>query len=282
MPRTARIDLPEMWYHIIARGHNRKTIFFDAQDYRTYLRYSTEALAGQAVLGGYCLMPNHVHLLVNRRQKTLGRIFHDAHGKYGQYFNKKYARTGYVFQNRFKSCLVLKQEYLDTLVGYIHNNPVRAKMCVSAMEYRWSTDAAYRQGKFAAPDLFRFVPGYDGVAGKRRYELLMATDIAESPYFDNYIGTKSDLRDIERRSRSRNVGIERRGKPDLLARAAELAESMGVTLRALQDGTRKRNISGTRQAIMAILYREQYPPSAIGRLLGRTATAVFLAANRKS
>lgn len=274
MPRTARIDLPDIWYHIIARGHNRKTIFYDAQDFHVYLGYLGEKMGGAAVIGGFCLMPNHVHLLVNRRHKSLGTIFQAVNGRYGQYFNKKYKRVGYVFQNRYKSFLVLKQAYLDALVVYIHMNPVRAKLCQSARQHPWSTDAVYRLGRKVMPAVFRVVPGFEGEAGRRRYRSMMVSEIVEPPYFKSYIGTEKDLRDIERRTRVRNPEIDRRGRKPLAMRAAELADKHGITMQDLQSSSRVRKISGPRQQIMAALYAEQYRPTAIGKLFGRTATAV--------
>ena len=278
MPRTARIDMPDTWYHIIARGHNRQCIFRDDHDCRVYLAHIEVALLGWAVIGGYCLMPNHVHLLVNRRQRSLGKIFHDAHGRYGNYFNKKYARTGGVFQNRFKSCLILKQEYLDTLVAYIHNNPVRAKLCPSTEEYRWSTDAVYRTGLRMMPKVFRLVPGYEGNDGIGRYRRLMAQgSVTEPPYFGSYIGTKEDLRGIERRSRERVRTEERRGKIALPVRIQELARSHNVTIEALRGGSRVRGISRPRQMIMCQLYREKFSPTEVGNYFRRTGSAVIRA-----
>ncbi len=256
-------------------------IFYDAQDYRVYLKHLVEVLKGQAVIGGYCLMPNHVHLLVNRRQKRLGEMFRSVHCRYGIYFNQKYDRTGYVFQNRFKSLLVLKQEYLDTLVGYIHNNPVRAGICPSADAYAWSTDAAYRSGELMLPGLFHVAPGYEGAEGTRRYLRRMAMDdFPEPPYFQRYVGTPADLAGVERRSRAVPVANERRKGKTLEQRVAELVRESGATLAELQGKTRQAEIAQARQRIMAKLYREKYSPGAIARIFNRTSAAVTLAASR--
>ena len=145
MPRDARIDVAKQWYHVIARGRRRSSLFFDAHDKRHYLQILSEILQrNQADLAAYCLMTSHVHLLIYRRDRSLGTIFRQAHMMYATYFNQRHRKVGYVFQGRFKSKLIADEHYLLELCYYIHMNPIKAKMCTLIDEYSWSSHHHYK------------------------------------------------------------------------------------------------------------------------------------------
>src|SRR3989339_1674989 len=126
MGRSPRIDLPGCWYHVTARGQRREPLFLDEWDYRRYL---TEINAATCRCGGwlgaYCLMPNHVHLLIQRLDFSLAKLVQIAHTRYSSYFNMKHEKKGHVFQGRYGAKLVLNNKYLARLLIYIHRNPVR-------------------------------------------------------------------------------------------------------------------------------------------------------------
>jgi REP-associated tyrosine transposase len=105
-------------------------------------------LAGQKTklpfyLYAYCFMPNHIHLLVERREDEIGRVMHRLLTGYSRYFNKKQGRTGHLFQKRYKAILCQTDQYLAELVRYIHLNPVRAKMVSNPAAYVYSSYGAY-------------------------------------------------------------------------------------------------------------------------------------------
>src|SRR5438128_641367 len=129
MPRKPRIEIGGGLYHVITRGNNRRTIFRSQAD---YLRFAA-ILAAQKTklpfyLYGYCLMPNHVHLLIEMQHDPLSRIMQRVLTTYSQFHNRKYKKVGHLFQGRYKSILCQSDRYLAELVRYIHLNPVRAKM----------------------------------------------------------------------------------------------------------------------------------------------------------
>ncbi len=94
---------------------------------------------------GYVLMDNHYHLVIQTFDKKLQEIMHQINNKYSKYFNNKYKRVGHVFQGRYKAILVQDERYILKLIRYIHKNPVRAGICRSMEDYKWSSDIYYRK-----------------------------------------------------------------------------------------------------------------------------------------
>ena len=144
MPRTARKISPTDIYHVIVRGVNRQTIFeSDADRYRflkTINKYKSEC---NFALYAYCLMSNHVHLLIKADDEPLATVMKKICGSYAQYFNTKYERVGHLFQDRFKSEPVTTDDYLLTVLRYIFQNPVKAGICGEVEAYRWSNYRDY-------------------------------------------------------------------------------------------------------------------------------------------
>jgi putative transposase len=144
MPRKPRIELPGGLYHVISRGNNRRKVFRAVDDYLKF----TEIVALQKsklpfYLYAYCLMPNHIHLLIEMRDDRISRIMQRVLTSYSQYHNRKYRKTGHVFQGRYKSILCQSDQYLGELVRYIHLNPVRARMVTRSEDYEYSGHRAY-------------------------------------------------------------------------------------------------------------------------------------------
>ncbi len=144
MPRIARIVGIGYPHHIIQRGNNRQNIFFDQEDKRLYLgwlkKYSLEC---SCTIHAYCLMNNHVHLLVVPQYNySLAKTMQKLSLTFTQYINKKYKRTGRLWECRFYSALVDKEPYLWSVGRYIERNPVRAKIVSKPDEYRWSSAKA--------------------------------------------------------------------------------------------------------------------------------------------
>jgi REP element-mobilizing transposase RayT len=138
---------PGLLYHVIVRGNHRETVFFDHSDYETYLRRLAVYRARYAVtLHAYCLMPNHVHLVLGTAALPLDRFMQCLQQSYTQRFNRRYAQVGHVFQGRYKALLCATDEYLVTLVRYVHQNPVRAGLAAHAADYPYSGHRAYLGG----------------------------------------------------------------------------------------------------------------------------------------
>jgi REP element-mobilizing transposase RayT len=133
---------------VIARGNERKAVFRDDRDREEYLdRLDRYRQRFGFSLYAYCLMTNHVHLALEEGEGRLSRIMHALQSSYTLWFNRRWRRVGHLFQGRFKSFLVDRDEYLVALLRYIHDNPVRAGMVKSAEVYRWSSDRYLRKGR---------------------------------------------------------------------------------------------------------------------------------------
>jgi len=141
MPRTARITIEKACYHIITRGNQKQTVFKDPSDYQKYLllltRYKDKY---RFMLYCFCLMPNHVHLIIEvDKAEQLNRIMRGLNLSYTLYFNFKYEKVGHLWQDRFKSKIIEKDAYLLECIRYIEANPVRASLASSIHDYHWSS-----------------------------------------------------------------------------------------------------------------------------------------------
>jgi putative transposase len=147
MVRCARKKSASGIYHIMLRGINRQDIFFDEEDYSRFLETMKRVKErGSCAIYGYCLMENHIHLLLHEKEEELSVIMKRIGTSYAWRYNKKYDRVGHVFQNRFQSEIVESEAYLLGVLRYIHNNPVKANLTAMPEKYKWSSCQAYYGG----------------------------------------------------------------------------------------------------------------------------------------
>ena len=153
MPRKPRMYLAGMPFHVIQRGNNRNNVFFAEKDYSNYLAYLQNACRRYCVaVHAYVLMTNHVHLLMTpENAEGISRVMQSLGRRYVQYINKKYLRTGTLWEGRHKACPVECDSYFLTCMRYIELNPVRAGMVDHPAGYRWSS---YRVNALSESDLF--------------------------------------------------------------------------------------------------------------------------------
>jgi REP element-mobilizing transposase RayT len=144
MPRKPRLHYSGAMYHVITRGNNRQKIFLTEENYKTFLEYLKQIKEKKPFnLYAYCLMPNHIHLLIEVKNEPLSEIMHRLLTGYTKHFNLTNKKWGHLFQGRYKAILCEKDSYLMELARYIHLNPVRAKMVKKPSEYRWSGHKNY-------------------------------------------------------------------------------------------------------------------------------------------
>ncbi len=128
MPRKPRIEIPG-FYHIINRGVEQRAVFKENGDYEYFLeQLSNLSKNFNIAIHNYCLMNNHYHLLIETREENLSKFMRQLNGIYAIYFNKKYKRSGHLWQGRFKSWYVTDEAYLYTIILYIEQNPLKAKI----------------------------------------------------------------------------------------------------------------------------------------------------------
>ena len=149
MPRIARIIFPDLAVHVTQRGNNRGPCFFRDADYRSYLEYlQCFAERFHCLVHAYCLMTNHVHLLLTPARADACALLMKYLGQcYVQDVNKAIGRTGTLWEGRFRSCLVHTAQYVLACYRYIELNPVRAGMVAHPRDYRWSSYRHNAEGR---------------------------------------------------------------------------------------------------------------------------------------
>ncbi len=200
MPRTARIKSVSGYYHIVARGIARQVLFEEDADYLFFLKilkkYKEEE---QFKLLAFCLMENHFHLLV-KIDNGMDRVMNKISTTYARYYNDKYERIGYLFQDRYKSKAIDSRSYLLSAMRYIHNNPVKAGLC-SVDQYRWSSWQYYDGAKGMVDEEIIL----DMLGGKRGF--MEYSMYAEHDPDDGYFEFKesSRLNDSQAQEKIRNL-----------------------------------------------------------------------------
>ena len=163
MARHARVAIETLPHHIIHRGNNRQRIFQDPEDYRVFLTlvlkykqlYRTRLFA-------YVLMTNHFHLIIEPEDRTgLAKMMHGLAMSYARYTNKKYHRTGTIWESRFKSSPIETDRYLLACMCYVELNPMRAGIVSRPEDYPWSSYLVHALGN---PDpMVDSAPSYDNL-----------------------------------------------------------------------------------------------------------------------
>ncbi len=144
MPRAKRVESETGIYHVLLSGINKQTIFKDEEDNEQFLVTVNQfkKQSGYQLLA-YCLMGNHIHLLMKTEGEALGQVFRRIGASFVYWYNRKYDRMGHLFQDRFKSEVVETDNYLLTCLRYIHQNPVKAGIVEDIESYVWSSYLEY-------------------------------------------------------------------------------------------------------------------------------------------
>ncbi|MBZ9688090.1 transposase [Clostridium estertheticum] len=147
MPTIKREWYPGASYHVTARGNHRNNIFKEKEDFAYYIILIKETVEyyiyDKYEIICYCLMDNHVHIIIKTENKPLGQFIGRISSKYAKYYNKKYNYIGHLFQDRYFSELIESDSQMLETSRYIHLNPVRAKMVEKPQNYEWSTYSMY-------------------------------------------------------------------------------------------------------------------------------------------
>ncbi len=215
MARLARVVLPGIPYHVTQRGNRRQQTFFCDEDYALYRDLLGEAArkAGTAVWS-YCLMPNHVHLIVVPSDEDgLRRTFADAHRRYTGFINARQRWTGHLWQGRY-GAVAMDEEHLCAAARYVALNPVRARLTERAHDWPWSSVRAHRAGEDdelveVAPLLERHGPIDAFLGGTEDEQATRALRMAETT--GRPVGSRSWVEEMERLS-GRALAPRKRGR----------------------------------------------------------------------
>jgi len=234
MPRRARAKSSTGIYHVILRGINRQSIFLDNEDNEKFLQVIEECKAiCDFNLYGYCLMGNHVHILLKEGKERLEQVFKRIGTRYVYWYNRKYIRSGHLFQDRYKSEVIESDPYFAVALRYIHQNPRRAGLCKSLREHKWSSYKNYF--------------GKSGIVDTR-----FALEVIGKSNFENFMNEEKDdncMEDNEARKRLSDedliIAIEEKFKIKAVMIQNKPKDVMKQMLRgALEiDGTSTRQLS---------------------------------------
>lgn len=285
MPRKPRIEIGGGLYHVITRGNDRRKIFRSHDDYHRFISMlAQQKLKLPFHLYAYCLMPNHVHLLMEMQDDPISRIMQRVLTGYSQYHNRRYKKIGHLFEGRYKSILCQTDRYLGELVRYIHLNPVRAKMVKRPEDYEYSGHRAYigldKSGLVEAEPVLRHFGG----AKKRAIEVyirFVKAGIGE-PSQDEYyrasegrlLGSDEFLEEIKHRvgeHRAARKGFEPTSTEDLLNAAAK---SSGLSRQELCSKSKNRETVAVREAVIVVGRERGISNRELAEALGIDGSAV--------
>ena len=225
MPRKARFFIDEVPVHVVQRGHCLVPVFFEEQDYATYMHCVHEAGKRYKVkLHSFCLMTNHVHLLLTPVLAESISLFMQFVGRhYVPYINEQYRRSGTLWEGRFKASLIDSETYLLDVMRYIELNPVRAFMVESPEEYQWSS-FKYNTGQLAMASIIEhsvfvglgrtlaesrsfYLKGFNQVLSQKAVKKITAAWLTGTPLGDQRFELKIE------ETLSKRVGLARKGRP---------------------------------------------------------------------
>ena len=225
MPRQQRIKSNSGYYHIMLRGNERRNIFLDDDDKLRFIEtIYQKKQENKFYLHAFCLMDNHIHLLINEGTEDIAKVIKRIAVSYVFYFNKKYKREGHLFQDRFRSEIVEDNAYVLALIRYIHQNPVKANIVKYPGNYQWSSYNEYLEEnkyKYSVLDKEMILSLFsnDSNKSKRLYVEYMNEDCEDS-YLDleenNKIMDEEEVRQLyEKLLKQRGINLENSTKQQI-------------------------------------------------------------------
>lgn len=278
MARHPRIFAPGLLYHVIVRGNHQQRIFRTGADYQAYLAgLVTYRKKYDLRFYAYCLMPNHVHLLLETAEVPLARFMQGVQQSYAQYFNRVHRKVGHLFQGRYRAIVCEKERYLLALLRYIHLNPVRGKLVRRPEQYRYSGHGVYVRSQ--ATDLLDPAPVLGLLGGRGAYERFVQAgrgvghtaayyEVGDEPVLGR-AGFAESLR--------RKLGKQPRpgGRHSLDTTFTTLARHLKLAPTLLRGPDRGWAAARARTLVAYTLVRRLgFPLSAVARHAGRDAATV--------
>jgi len=277
MARHPRVCAAGLLYHVIVRGNQRRKTFLSGADYQAYLeRLGRYRGKFGHTIHAYCLMPNHVHLLVESSSEPLAKFMQGLQQSYSQYFNLRHRKTGHVFQGRYKAIVCEKDEYLLQLIRYIHLNPVRAGIVKEPEQYAYSGHRAYLEGKATEVIDPRKVLGLMG--GKARYQAFVRDGMKQGhkeEYYEvedqRFLGAEGFAEKLQ--DEHEEPRAKKRRPLDKVVE--QLGKELGTDGTELKSGDRSWPVSKARTMIAYVLVRRQgYALGEVARFFGRDSATV--------
>lgn len=266
MARKLRHHVPGAMFHVTQRGNDRRPIFLDDHDRTRYAAILGRALErhGERV-HAYCLLTNHVHLLLQAAERPLSSLMHVLGLRYARWFNDRWAHSGHLFQGRYYSGFIEGEAALMLVLRYIHLNPLLAGLVADLAEHRWSSHRAY-DGAEAPPHWLTThyllsILGRTPVEARQAYTQLLATEMMLEDL-------RPEVAALPRPAARHRVSFQR--ILDVVAKQA------GCSSATILEGTRDRRTSLARFAVVHTA-REigGYALAELARLLGRDPATLY-------
>jgi len=284
MARKPRIEFEGGFYHVITRGNQKQKIFRDEQDFLKYLKILGDYKERYGFsLYAYVLMQNHVHLLMQMGEIPLSKILQGINQCYTMYFNRRYRTVGHLFQGRYKSILCDKDEYLLTLVRYLHYNPLRAKFARLPEEYRWSSHREYTnlaRDRIVDTTLVLEIFADDLARARRLYRKYMeeeATVFNEDLYKtvdQRILGGEAFVDRVMRRTQKGLVRGRRRHEFRLADMATGIGRLWGIGLKELRNKGKKSKVMEGRKLLSLAARECGYKGREVAEFLRKDPAAV--------
>ena len=277
-----KLNHPGLISHITQRAAGREPLFLEKEDYAIMLWLIKDA-AERFDLKCYalCLMPNHVHLLLETQKANLAEAMHSIFARYGMRFNRKYQRRGHIFGGAYRQAVCLDNSYLLTASVYIHLNPVRAGLADRALDYRWSSCALYcsnqADGSFVDPALILSLIDPDPQLAGKHYAAML--DKGRTCPAENVMEQETAIQKLVTRMADIFPWLYRK-----IAQQSEVSRTTGSTVleqTTLQEMVRQVQLgrpraAATRQA------RQYLAEQLLARGFSRTQIAQKLGVSRKT
>ena len=220
MPRIARIYTEEGIFHILTRGNNKQKVFNNKADFKIYMETLKNLKKEQSFkIYHWCLMSNHIHMIIETNKTTeLSKMMKRLNLFYYNHYKRKYGYAGHFWQDRFKSLLIEKDEYLLACGMYIERNPVKAKVVTSAEDYLHSSYNYYAYGKedsLTDRDPLYNRLGHNDKERQEEYRKLMLDkekEISSATFNQLFLGTKEFVKQMEDKFKVQNIRLKK-GRP---------------------------------------------------------------------
>ena len=281
MARKLRLQYPGAIYHAVARGNARHRIFHILEDWEFFLK--TLASRKEAMgfrLFGYCLMPNHIHLLIQPAFVCLSAIMGSLLNRYARYINTRLKRTGHVFQERFHSQACRDDNHLLAAARYIHLNSVSARLVSDPSDWPYSSYRRYMgldDSELADPAPILAILNEDPTLARRQFARFVREGMKDPQ------AAAAAMKELSGFPVSGDSELIPRGidtdRPDIDSLGAECAALGDLPLAVLRSSTRLRTVCQLRRQFIRQACAQGHQLKAIAEYLGVTASAISQALN---
>lgn len=291
MPRKRRYFRQNCFHHVMFRGVNGENIFLDNKDKAKFCLLLQESCEKHDLtIHGFCLMTNHIHLILLPKTEDYPAGIHAFAFRYAQYFNRRHKRRGYLFQSRYKSIIVEDGEYLKRLIRYVHLNPLEAGLAKRPQDYIWSSYRGYLEHDFYVwletdPILRRFGATREMAIQQliefthRKIEGPSDLELISKAFRKGTFGCEAFCIEMnDKKESSENIGKTDMTLEDVLLL---VCQQFQVTLDELQSSSKVRKVIAARSALALFTRKmKKWSLEDLSRLLNKNSGTISRLASR--